>query len=96
MKNPMKKSLLAAAGLLLCGPAGSAHADAAGAASCAAGLSADAKAIYDATAPSVTAGVDLRSLVTSETRSLVMGGTIGRDGAKAAAEAAGACLVMLQ
>lgn len=91
----MKMSILAAAGVLLTAAAGPAFADAAGAAKCAAGLSGDAKTIYDATAPSVTAGADLRALVTSQTKSLVMNGTIGRGGAKAAATAAGACLAML-
>jgi hypothetical protein len=91
----MKKTLIAAAGVLLCAFAGPAFADAAGAASCAAGLNADAKTIYDATAPNVTAGADLRALITTQTKSLVMNGTIGRGGAKTAAEAAGACLAML-
>lgn len=91
----MKKFMMATAGVMLCAFAGPAFADAAGAATCAAGLDADAKAIYDATAPSVAPGADLRALVTTQTKSLVMAGTIGRGGAKAAAEAAGACLAML-
>ena len=91
----MKKSMMVAAALLLSGFAGNAYADAASAATCAAGLSGDAKTIYDATAPNVTAGADIRALVTTQTKSLVMNGTIGRGGAKAAATAAGACLAML-
>ncbi len=90
----MKKTLIAAAGVLLCVFEGFAFVDAAGAGTSAAGLSAAAKAIDDATAPNVTAGADLRAVVTTQTTSFVMNGTIGR-GAKAAAKAAGGGLAML-
>jgi len=59
---------------------------------CAAGLSPDSKLIYAATIGSVAPGVDLKEVVTSKTRSLVMSGKVGRAGARTAAEAAGGCL----
>ncbi len=63
---------------------------------CAAGLSPDAKTIYDTVAPQVDASTNLRDAVSSTTRSLVMGGKIPRSSAKASAQAAGACLEMLK
>jgi hypothetical protein len=71
-------------------------ADRAAADKCAAGLSADSKLIYAATVGSVKPGVDLKDVVTSKTRSLVMSGKVGRGGARAAAQAAGTCLVKAQ
>jgi hypothetical protein len=69
-----------------------AHADRAAANKCAAGLPKDAKAIYDTTLPQIKPGSDLRALVTSNTRSLAMGGKIGVGGARDSADAAGVCL----
>lgn len=60
---------------------------------CAAGLSADSKLIYADSIGSVAPGVNLRDIVRSKTRSLVISGKVARSGAQAAAEAAGACLV---
>jgi hypothetical protein len=68
------------------------QADKAAANACAAGLSKDAKAIYDATLPKVVPGVDLKSTVTSTTRSLAFGGTIDRGTARTSAQEAGVCL----
>ena len=68
-------------------------ADKAAADKCAAGLSADSKLIYADTIGAVAPGVNLRDIVRSKTRSLVISGKVGRSGAQAAAEAAGACLV---
>jgi hypothetical protein len=67
--------------------AGRAEAD-----SCAARLPANARQIYVASIDSVRPDVDLRELVRSKTRSLVIGGQLSRGEAQAAAEAAGACL----
>jgi hypothetical protein len=65
------------------------------ASACAAGLSKDAKAIYDATAPQVASLATLRETVVEQTRSLVMAGKIGQGTAKSSAQAAGECLAML-
>jgi hypothetical protein len=59
---------------------------------CAAKLPADAKLIYAAAIGSVAPGIDLRDMVRSKTRALVMGGKLSRGQALPAAEAAGACL----
>jgi hypothetical protein len=77
--------------LVLCG-AGAAHAAATTSESCANGLAKDPRAIYDATAPSVTASSDLRALLTEKTRGLVKAGTIPRVGAREEARAAMKCL----
>jgi hypothetical protein len=69
-----------------------ARADEAAANSCAAALPKDAKAIFDATLPQVGPGVDLRGLVTTNTRSLAMAGTIDRGSARQSAVAAAQCL----
>jgi hypothetical protein len=65
------------------------------ASACVAGLSKDAKAIYDATAPQVGTLATLRETVVEQTRSLVMAGKIGQGTAKSSAQAAGECLAML-
>jgi hypothetical protein len=59
---------------------------------CAAKLPADAKLVYAAAIGSVAAGIDLRDMVRSKTRALVIGGKLSRGQARPAAEAAGACL----
>ena len=59
---------------------------------CAAKLSPDAKQIYAASIGSVAPGVDMKEVVRSKTRALVIGGKLSRDAARPAAEAAGACL----
>lgn len=83
--------LAAACGIALA--AVPAHADKAAGDACAAGLTADGKAIYAAVG---TAVGDLRSVVTDTTRSLVMSGKIDRGNARTNAEAAGACLQQLR
>ncbi|WP_210485373.1 hypothetical protein [Microvirga antarctica] len=75
---------------------GSALADKAGAAACAAKLPKDARAIYDASAPGAASASDLKQLLTQQTRSLAMAGTISRGSARASAEAAGPCVAMLK
>lgn len=69
-----------------------AHADAAALAACKAKLTPDAQAIFDKTLPQVTPDSDLRALLTSNTRSLAMAGTISMGNARASATAAGQCL----
>ena len=67
-------------------------ADRAGADKCAAGLPANSKLIYAASITGVKTGIDLKDLVRSKTRSLVMEGKVVRAEAQGAAEAAGSCL----
>ncbi|MDP1840619.1 MAG: hypothetical protein Q8N31_23140 [Reyranella sp.] len=52
--------------------------------------------IYDKAAPTVTAKTDIRDAVTGVARPLVMNGTMSRDAARPAAEAAGECLKLLK
>jgi hypothetical protein len=59
---------------------------------CAAQLSPEAKQVYAATIGEVKPGIDLRETVRAKTKGLVIGGKLGRDQARPAAEAAGACL----
>ena len=59
---------------------------------CAAKLSPDAKQIYAASIGSAAPGVDMKEVVRSKTRALVIGGKLSRDAARPAAEAAGVCL----
>jgi hypothetical protein len=67
-------------------------ADTAAAMACAATLPKDAKVIFDATLPQIGPGADLRSLVTSNTRSLALSGSIDRGSARQSATEAGECL----
>ena len=65
------------------------------ASACAARLSKDSKAIYDATAPHVTSLAALKDTVVTETRQLAMSGKIAQATAKSSAQAAGQCLELL-
>lgn len=67
-------------------------ADTAAATACASKLPKDAKAIFDAMLPQIGPGADLRSLLTTNTRSLAMAGTIDRGSARESATAAAGCL----
>lgn len=67
-------------------------ADTAAAKACAAKLPKDAKAIFDVTLPQIGPGADLRSLLTANTRSLAMSGSIDRGSARQSAVAAAECL----
>ena len=87
----MMKTILASAGLLLAIGAGPALADRAAADACAAGLNAEAKAIYDASIGSIGGG-NLKGVVTDATKSLVAAGTVSKSTARSSAMAAGACL----
>lgn len=68
------------------------YASRASADACAAKLSPEAKQIYAASIGSVAPGADMKEVVRSKTRALVIGGKIGRGAARPAAEAAGTCL----
>ncbi|SFK52241.1 hypothetical protein [Methylocapsa palsarum] len=81
--------------LLLLAPS-AAFADRQAADACAASLTSDSSAIYRATVARISPGVDVRDIVRSVTRAMVMSGTLDRAGAKPAAEAAGACLKLLR
>lgn len=69
-----------------------ARADTAAMTACAAKLTPDAKVIFDKTLPQVTPASNLRDLLSSSTRSLVMSGTVKRASARQSATAAGHCL----
>lgn len=79
------------AGLLWAAPA---LADKASADRCAAKLSADARAIYVASAPLLVKGADGRAVVTDQTRSLVLSGKVSHLTAAESAQAAADCLVL--
>lgn len=69
------------------------YANRASADTCAAKLSPEAKQIYAASIGSVApGGADMKEVVRSKTRALVIGGKISRSAARPAAEAAGVCL----
>lgn len=76
--------------------AGHAWADAKQAQSCAASLSPESKTIYEASSADVSAGGDIKSVLESKTRSLVIDGKVARSNARPSAEAAGACLKFLK
>lgn len=71
-------------------------ADRAAADACASKLPANAKMIYAASIGGVKPGADVKDVVRTKTRSLVMDGKITRDQAMGAAQAAGACLQQAQ
>jgi len=62
---------------------------------CAAGLPAEAKAIYDAAAPEFAASADPRALVKARVVDLVKAGAVQRDSARSSGMAAGGCLAQL-
>ena len=66
------------------------------AATCAAKLDAAGKAIFDAALADVSAGGDLKEVVTEHTKALVAAGTLARGDARSAATAAAACLKLAQ
>ena len=73
-----------------------AWADAQKAQSCAGGLAAESKIIYEASVADVKAGNDIKSVLEAKTRSLVIDGKVTRSSARESAEAAGACLKILK
>lgn len=72
-----------------------AHADRAAADRCAAALQPNSKILYDRSLPAVMAGTSIKDALTSTARSMVMGGTMSRDVARPAAQAAAPCLEKL-
>jgi hypothetical protein len=83
--------------LLILSPA-AAFADKEAAAACAAGLQPQSRAIFDATLAKLGAGTGEKpgEILKAETIALVKAGTLPQDGAKTAAQEAGACLKMFK
>jgi hypothetical protein len=79
----------ALAGLSLAAPA---QADQASAQACAKGLPPEAMTIFQDSAPYVTAGTDLRSLLQTRVKALVLDGSVQQDTARHSAVAAYGCL----
>jgi hypothetical protein len=75
---------------------GGALADQDAATRCRAGLNPEATLIYDETLPLVTPSTVIRDALTSETRSLVMAGSVSMGTARDNAEAAGECFRALR
>lgn len=63
---------------------------------CAASLSPEARLIFDAAAPAITGGTEIRAILEEKTRALVAGGRVSRSSARGSATAAGNCLRQLQ
>lgn len=92
----MRSTLIAATCLVvLSAPMAASAAGDAGAA-CAAGLSRDPRAIYDASVGAVQPSTDLKALLENTTRGLVRAGTVARDSARDSARAAYKCLELVQ
>ena len=79
---------------LLAISAAPAFAGAAEATSCAAGLDANGQKIFNAALPQVTPSANLKTVVTTTTKSLVSSGQVSMSAARPAAMAAGKCLKM--
>jgi len=77
-------------------PAVAQAADQAAATACSAQLSKDGQLLYSKVAPTMTPKTDIKDALTSVARPMVMGGSMSRDTARAAAEAAGECLKFLK
>ncbi len=92
--NPARVSLLALI-LALAAP-GSAFADAAAGKACASALSAEGQMMFEAAATKVKPDSNLRNVLISEVRGLVLAGKLSRDVAQKNAPAVGACLKKLQ
>jgi hypothetical protein len=75
---------------------GAAWADQAAATACSTKLSKDGQLIYSKAAPTVTPKTDIKDAVISVARPMVMNGSMSRDTARAAGEAAGECLKLLK
>ena len=89
----MKRFVIAAA---ICMLPMTASANRAAADACAASLTAEARLIYDAAAPSVTPNAEIRPVLEEKTRALVSSGRVSRSSARGSATAAGNCLKQLQ
>jgi hypothetical protein len=88
------KTALALALLLAATPALARDVKAANA--CAAKLTPEGKAMFEATAPEVKPDSDLRELMRSKVIPLVMFGSLTREAAEANGPAAGACAALLK
>ena len=88
----MSKLKIAMLALAVIGYAATAQADKPAGDACAAKLNADGKAIYAATMAAAPTPETLRATVEKETRSLAMGGKIGRGSARENATEAGECV----
>ncbi len=84
----MRLSLLPLLALFLL-PAVAQAADQVAASACAAQLSKDGQLLYGKVAPTMTPKTDIKDALTSVARPMVMGGSMSRDTARTAAEAAG-------
>jgi hypothetical protein len=73
-----------------------ARADQAGATACASQLTPDGRTLYDKVAPTMTAKTNIKDALTAVARPMVMNGSMSREKARPAAEAAGECLKQLQ
>jgi hypothetical protein len=73
-----------------------ASADQKKASACAANLPQGARTVFDAAAKEAVTAADLRALIESKTRSLVMSGGLARADARSSAEAAGECLKLIR
>jgi hypothetical protein len=73
-----------------------AQANQAGATACAAQLTPDGRTLYDKVAPTMTAKTNIKDALTAVARPMVMNGSMSREKARPAAEAAGECLKQLQ
>lgn len=71
-------------------------ADQASAAACSAGLSSDAKLIYDKTAPTVKPATVIKDALSAVVRPMVTNGSMTQAVARPAAEAASECLKLLK
>ncbi|MDB5488292.1 MAG: hypothetical protein JWQ58_2007 [Reyranella sp.] len=91
----MRLSLLPLLGVFLL-PAVAQAADQAAASACAAQLSKDGQLLYGKVAPTMTPKTDIKDALTGVARPMVMGGSMSRDTARTAAEAAGECLKFLK
>jgi hypothetical protein len=76
--------------LLVAAPA--AHADRAAADRCASTLAPASKTLYEQSLPEVLGGESVRDALTANARSMVMAGSLSRDAARPAAQAAAPCL----
>lgn len=83
-------------GLLLILIASPALADRKAADSCAAGLTADSAAIYNAAIGQIGPGKDNKAIVKSIAQDMVMSGALNTISARGAAQAAGQCLKKLK
>ena len=63
---------------------------------CAATLPKDSAAIYSNTVAQISPGGDIRDIVISVTRSMVMAGRLSRANARPTAETAGNCLTLIR